>query len=134
MMDYEITILLACYEGNDMQQKQNLLPLFDSWAHMHLEEQPRAQIQLLRKQPSPVEQFTNDPRIEQQKSEAPYAVKARAVLEFSLHISKRPGRTIPMYSPTGRLVGNGYFKGYPLLRFTPKEIFRVLCLLWRIPQ
>lgn len=60
----------------------------------------------------------------------PYALLL-PVSEMKLAISKRPGAKIEMFSPTGREVGDNYFRVFPVVYFAPQEIIRVLCVLWR---
>lgn len=49
---------------------------------------------------------------------------------LDLAISKRPAELMEVFSPTGRPVGDHYFRAYPLVRFLPSEITRILCELW----
>jgi hypothetical protein len=49
---------------------------------------------------------------------------------FELAISKRPAERLEVFSPTGRPVGDNYFRIYPLVYFLTDEIMRIVCNLW----
>jgi len=86
--------------------------LFDGWATAHIVMVPQPLTHLPEAHASPL----------------PTIVESYTDLELA--ISKRPAEQIEVFSPTGRPVGDQYFRAYPLVRFFPSEIARIVRQLW----
>jgi hypothetical protein len=86
--------------------------LFDGWATAHVVPVPQPLTHLPEAQPLPLPTFSEPST------------------GLDLAISKRPIEQIEVLSPTGRPVGDHYFRAYPRVRFLPGEIARLVRNLW----
>jgi hypothetical protein len=93
--------------------QQEPLKLFNGWATIHSTETPVPQSHI------PDEEVLIEPRF------------SEPFVTFELALSKRPAEQIEVFSPTGRPIGDHYFRAHPYVHFDPLEITRIVCVLWR---